>query len=306
MTEQNKAQKQKKNTTWIYWVALAVLLILLIIAGVFWQRERTEVESLVAEKEQIRSDLQSELDTLLTEHAQVKRDYGVLADSLVSQDSIIQANAKEIKQLLNYKWEYFQIKKKLDRLRVVAQGYVYQLDSLYTVNQELREENIRIRENYQTERQRNIGLTREKEELTERVTEAAVLRAYNIQSTGIRQRGSRTTETDKARRTDAIQVCFTIGENPLIPNGKKNIYLRIARPDNVILIYDETDEYTFTHEGNKLQYSLRHEIDYSGAAQDVCVFWNKRNADEKTMDGQYTVSIYSDDALIGSGAFELR
>lgn len=306
MTEQNKERKQKKNTTWIYWIALAVLLILLIIAGVFWQRERTEVESLVAEKEQIRSDLQSELDALLTEHAQVKRDYGILADSLVSQDSIIQANAKEIKQLLNYKWEYFQIKKKLDRLRVVAQGYVYQLDSLYTVNQELREENIRIRENYQTERQRNIGLTQEKEELKERVTEAAVLRAYNIQSTGIRQRGSRITETDKARRTDAIQVCFTIGENPLIPVGKKNIYLRIARPDNVILIYDETDEYTFMHEGNKLQYSLKHEIDYSGTAQDVCVFWNKRNTDEKTMDGQYTVSIYSDDALIGTGAFELR
>jgi len=150
MTEQNKEQNQKKSTTWIYWVALAVLLILLIIAGVFWQRERTEVESLVVEKEQIRSDLQSELDALLTEHAQVKRDYGVLADSLVSQDSIIQANAKEIKQLLNYKWEYFQIKKKLDRLRMVAQGYVYQLDSMYTVNQELREENIRIRESYQT------------------------------------------------------------------------------------------------------------------------------------------------------------
>ncbi len=87
------------------------------------------------------------------------------------KDSLIQANAKEITELLNYKWEYYQIKKKLDRLRVVAQGYVYQLDSLYTVNKELQEENERIRENYQTERQKNIGLTKEKHELINKVTE---------------------------------------------------------------------------------------------------------------------------------------
>jgi hypothetical protein len=303
MTEEGKGRKQTK---WIYLIALFLLLALLIIVGVLYWGERTEVQSLVAEKEQIRSDLQSELEVLLTEHAQVKRNYGILADSLLSQDSIIQANAKEIKQLLNYKWEYFQIKKKLDRLRVVAQGYVYQLDSLYTVNQELRDENIRIRESYQTERQRSIGLLQEKEELKERVTEAAVLRAYNIQSTGIRHRGARQTETDRARRTDGIRVCFTVGENTLVGHGKKNIYLRIARPDNVILVYDETDEYSFVHQGNKLQYSLKHEIEYSGMAQDVCVYWNKRNTDEETLAGIYKISIYLDNELIGESAFELR
>ncbi len=303
MTEEGKGRKQTK---WIYLIALFLLLALLIVVGVLYWGERAEVQSLVAEKEQIRSDLQSELDALLTEHAQVKRDYGILADSLLSQDSIIQANAREIKQLLNYKWEYFQIKKKLDRLRVVAQGYVYQLDSLYTVNQELREENIRIRESYQTERQRSIGLLQEKEELKERVTEAAVLRAYNIQSTGIRHRGARQTETDRARRTDGIRVCFTVGENPLVEHGKKNVYLRIARPDNVILVYDETDEYSFIFKGNRLQYSLKQEIDYSGEAKDVCVYWNKRNTDEETMPGIYKISVYSDNELIGESAFELR
>jgi hypothetical protein len=303
MTE--KKQEQKR-TTWIYLIALALLLVLLVVIGVLYHGERKEVESLVAEKEQIRSDLQSELDELLIQHNQVKRDYGILADSLLAKDSLIQANAKEIKQLLNYRWEYFQIKKKLDQLRVVAQGYVYQLDSLYTVNQELREENIRIRESYQAERQRNIGLNQEKLELRERVTEAAVLRAYNIQSTGIRQRGARLSETDRARRTDGIQVCFTVGENPLIPHGAHNIYLRIARPDDVILIYDDTDEFTFTHKDNKLQYSLMHAIEYDGFAQDVCVFWSKRNDDEEAMAGRYRVSIYSGNELIGESAFELR
>lgn len=303
MTEEGKRTNQQKL---IYLVALIILLMLLIIVGVLYFGKKSEVKSLIAEKEQVRSDLQSELDALLIEHDQVKMDYGILADSLSSKDSLIQANAQEITQLLNYKWEYFQIKKKLDQLRVVAQGYVYQIDSLYSVNRELQEENERIRENYQSERQKNIGLTQEKQQLSDKVTGASVLRAYNIQSSGIRHRGAKEEETDRARRTDGLKICFTVGENSLITPGKKDIYLRIARPDEVILIYDKTDEYTFNYRDNKLQYSLLQSIDFTGSAQDVCVSWKKRNLDEKTMAGRYRVSIYSDGNLIGESAFELR
>lgn len=303
MTEKVKVKDQQKL---IYLILLVLLLALLIIVGVLYFSKKSEVETLNAEKEQIRSDLQTELDALLVEHDQVKMDYGILADSLVAKDSLIQANAKEIIELLNYKWEYFQIKKKLDQLRVVAQGYVYQIDSLYTVNSELKEENVRIRENYQTERQKNIGLNQEKQELRERVTEASVLKAYNIQSTGIRYRGAREEETDRARRTDALKICFTIGENSLITPGKKDIFVRIARPDDVILIFDKSDEYTFTYRDNKLQYSLKKEIDFTGVAQDVCVNWRKRNIDEETMAGRYRVSVYADGILVGESAFELR
>lgn len=303
MTEKVKVKDQQKL---IYLILLVLLLALLIIVGVLYFSKKSEVETLNAEKEQIRSDLQTELDALLVEHDQVKMDYGILADSLMAKDSLIQANAKEIIELLNYKWEYFQIKKKLDQLRVVAQGYVYQIDSLYTVNSELKEENVRIRENYQTERQKNIGLNQEKQELRERVTEASVLKAYNIQSTGIRYRGAREEETDRARRTDALKICFTIGENSLITPGKKDIFVRIARPDDVILIFDKSDEYTFTYRDNKLQYSLKKEIDFTGVAQDVCVNWRKRNIDEETMAGRYRVSVYADGILVGESAFELR
>ncbi|OQC38512.1 MAG: hypothetical protein BWX63_00147 [Bacteroidetes bacterium ADurb.Bin041] len=299
-------EKEKDRQKLIYRYAAIVFLVLLIIIGVLYIIKTAKIRELNAEKEQIRIDLQSELDSLMLQHNHIKKEYGILTDSLVVKDSLIQANAKEITELLNYKWEYYQIKKKLDRLRVVAQGYVYQLDSLYTVNKELQEENERIRENYQTERQKNIGLTKEKHELINKVTEAAVMKAYNIKSTGLRYRGARQEETDRARRTDAVRICFTIGENSLITPGKKDIYLRIARPDNFILIYDDTDYYTFFHEGNKLQYSLKHTIDFTGKAQNVCVVWNKHNQDEKTMAGIYHVMVYDEENLIGETSFELK
>ncbi len=45
----------------------------------------------------------------------------------------------------------------------------------------------------------------------------------------------------------------------------------------------------FFHEGNKLQYSLKHTIDFTGKAQNVCVVWNKHNQDEKKQWQGYTM-----------------
>jgi predicted nuclease with TOPRIM domain len=298
--------EQKKSKSLIYIILLILALIVAGIAGYLYFQKSDEVKSLVAEKEQIRSDLQNELDELMEEHNEIKTEYGYLSDTLASRDSLIQANAKEIKGLLNYKWEYYQIKKKLDRLRVTAQTYVRQMDSLYTVNHELTEENARIRESFRSEQMKNSELKTEKMELEEIVESASTLRAYNIQATGIRQRGSNQKETDKARRTDRVRVCFTLGENMLVEHGMKNIYIRISRPDDVVLMIDESDKYAFDYQGAKLQYSIKREVNYTGEPIDICAFWNKGNKDDEAMEGTYHVHLFMDKEKIGESAFDLR
>jgi Tfp pilus assembly protein PilO len=304
MSEQVDQTKNKKPVIFI--ILLIILLIALIVVGYLYFNTKKQVDGLISEKEQIKIELQSELDSLLYQHNRVKSDYGQLSDSLLAKDSLIIANAKEIKQLLNYKWEYYQVKKKIARLQIAAQGYVRQMDSLYTVNHELKKENERIRENYRTEIKKNTNLIEEKKELIEIVDQAAVLHAYNIVSRGIRQRGSRQTETDKANRTDRVRVCFTLGENSLVEPGKKTIYLRIARPDNAILVFDNTDEYAFMLDEKKLQFSLKREVEYVGEALDLCLYWDKWNADSKAMPGRYHVSLYTENAKIGESFFVLK
>jgi flagellar basal body-associated protein FliL len=300
-------EAQKKSRPIIYIVLIVILALLVAIAAWFYFDKSKEVAGLQAEKEQIRTDLQQELDELMVQHNQIKKDYGNLSDTLASRDSAIRANAEEIENLLNYKWEYYLIKKKLDRLRVTAQKYVRQMDSLYTVNQELTEENERIRESFRTEQMKNSELKIEKKELETIVEDASVLRAYNVQATGIRQRGSNQKETDKARRTDRVRVCFTLGENSLIDKGEKNIYIRISRPDKAVLMIDDTEKYAFSHNGEKLQYSIMRTIKYDGEAVDICAYWNRsRSGDEEAMVGTYFVDIYTDEDKIGEGSFELR
>jgi hypothetical protein len=299
MEEQNTTSRKYR----IYLSVLAILLLVLL----FWLFiQRSQLMKLVKEKEDQKTELQHNLDSLMTEHNKIKISYGALSDSLKSKDSLIQVNALEIKKLLDTQWEYNTIRKKFERLQKVAQGYVHQMDSLYTVNRELTAENDRIRQVVKTEQNRNQNLMKDKEELKQKMNEAAYIKAYDVTATPYKLKSGGTKEqvTDKASRTDRIRICFTIGENPLVESGKKIIYIRIQRPDNIVVIKSKYD--TFVFNGQTLPFSLREDIAYQGKALKVCLDWNKKNTDTPAMKGKYIVSVFADDKEIGAGSFELK
>jgi len=262
--------------------------------------------TLVKEKETEKTELQHELDSVITEHNKIKISYGNLSDSLASKDSIIQANAIEIRKLLDTQWEYNKVRKKLTMLQNIAQGYVRQMDSLYTVNRELQAENERIRQEVKTEQSRNYSLMKDKEELSEKMDQATFIKAYDVSATAykIKSGGNKEQITDKATRTDRLRICFTIGENPLVPPGKKKVYIRIQRPDNVVVTKSKYD--TFIFNGQTLSYSIREDIAYQGKSLNLCVDWTKKDNDKPAMKGRYVVTVFADDKEIGSGSFDLK
>lgn len=297
--------KYKNNTLWMY-IVLVVLALGIIGLSIYMLSIKKELSGLVAEKEAQRLELVEELNTLLEEHENTKVAYGEMADSLVVMDSVIQANAKEIKNLLNYKWEFYKVKKKLSRLQVVSQSYVRQMDSLYQENTALTEENLQMREEIQIERKRNQNLVQEKDELTGKVEEASILGSYNIDANGVRVRGGNNESiTNKVRRTDRIKVCFTLSENSIVGAGKKSIYIRVAQPDKQILSKGRTDQYTFEHKGEMLQYTMKKDVNYENEAIDICLSWNRRQSVE-LQPGLYHVDIFDGDFNIGHTTFELK
>ena len=296
--EEQASNKRSK----IIIILLAVVIVVLLV-WIFFQRNH--LNKLVTEKELEKAELKFELDSLIKEHNKVKEVYGTLSDSLASKDSIIQANAIEIRRLLDTEWEYNKARKRIAALQKIAQGYVHQMDSLYTVNRELTAENERIRQDFKNEQNRTQSLIKDKEQLSEQINQAAVIKAYDVTATTYKVKGGdKETPTDKASRTDRVRVCFTISENPLVKPGKKIIYIRIMRPDNVVVIKSKYD--TFTFNGQTVPFSIRHDIDYAGKAMDICVRWTKKDNDEPAMKGKYTVTVFTEEKEIGSGTFELR
>jgi hypothetical protein len=302
---ENKTIGRSNNVMRAIAIVLAILVIGLII---LLMQTRTSLKSLLAEKEQQRFELQQELDSVLVEHAKVKTEYGQLSDSLFVKDSVIQANALEIKRLLDTEWEYYKVKKKLAQLQLVAQGYVMQMDSLYRVNASLSEENVAIKKDLKDLKKEKEQMANDAKVLTGKVEIAAILRAINMEAAGIRMRsgGEKEVTTDKVQRVDQVRVCFTIGENEIATPGKKDIYIRIARPDQEILVKSKLDEYSFEYQGEQLQYSMMQSIDYANKAVDLCIYWKKEFSNQEMKAGLYHVDIFCENSIIGHTTFTLR
>ncbi|MBR5081085.1 MAG: hypothetical protein IKX35_01425 [Bacteroidales bacterium] len=301
--------ENRKKTNQPYWLyaLLGLLVIGLIVSLVNRSSLKSEKEALEAEKEMQRLDFQAEVDSLMRVHNELKESYGELSLELAEKDSIIQADAVEIKKLLDSQWDYNRIKKKLANLQTISQRYVRQMDSLYTVNRELVAENERIREEFQAERRQNTNLTRQKEELTNKVNQAATMKISNYRAKAVRFKGSgKESDTDRASRAERIRIDFNVAANELIEPGTKLFYVRIADPKRAIISKGTGDEYSFKSNGETLQFTEKVRVNYDGTETAVRAYYVKPDAYE-LMPGTYFVDVYEQGGkLIGQTTVDLK
>jgi hypothetical protein len=177
-------------------------------------------------------------------------------------------------------------------------SYIVQIDSLNTKNQKLVTENTEVKTALEDSRKNNEDLSKEKENLNSKVQMASVMSAKNIAVTSLNKRGK---DTEKATRTTKIKVCFTIRENPLITAGEKEVFLRIARPDDLILASSEQD--IFNYEGKQIVYSAKRNVTYENKDVDLCIFWDNSG---QLIPGNYNVDLFCESKMIGTGSFVLK
>lgn len=302
---------EKKNGKVALLIALLAALVLALVFVIVLSTKNASIKNdlqvLEAEKEMQRADFQAEVDSLMKVHNELKESYGELSQELAEKDSIIQADAVEIKKLLDSQWDYYRIKKKLSQLQEISQHYVRQMDSLYTVNRELVAENERIREEYQNERRQNTNLTRQKEELTNKVNQAATMKLYNYTAQAVRFRsGDKEASTDRANRAERIRIDFTLAANDLIQPGSKIFYIRIADPAKAIICKGTGDEYAFESNGETLQFTEKVRVNYEGKETDVRAYYTKP-ANVEMRPGTYFIDVYEQGGkLIGQTSLNLR
>jgi myosin heavy subunit len=272
--------------------------------GFFAKSVNQEFIKTVVEKDY----LQSELDSLLADHERIKEEYGSLTEQLSEKDSIILANATEIKKLIDSQADYRKIKRQLERLQNIAKEYVEEIDQLFTENKQLKEENKQVKAHLE-ESQRNIEVIKsEKHELNKTISNAAVHQAYNINSRAVYFKNKNKDEviTEKASRVDQLKTTFILGANSLIPAGPVNVYCRIAVPGSGrILTPGAGDTFAFEYNGEKLQYSAKKTVNYDNSAETVSIVWDLKNND-KAVKGRYFVQLYTDNQFLGETSFELK
>ena len=299
-------QQKSKNEGMLFKVLTGILAIAMI-ALIFWSlNTKKELNGIIKEKEAQKVELQSQLDDLMKQHNQLKKENGKLSAFLIEKDSIIQVKAKEIKAALKYKWSYYKVNKQLKELQKVVQGYVRQIDELKAANIKLENENILVKNQFAAEQQKTEKLAEIKKDLSKQIDKASIIRSFKVVAKGVKVKSNgRERNTNKIRRMNKIKISFSLIENVIAKAGPKEIFIRIAGPDNKILVEGYGDEFAFDCKGEKLQYSIAKKIDYKNEAIDIDAYWTKRE-DQKLIAGEYKVEIYESENVIGHATFKLR
>lgn len=216
-------------------------------------------------------------------------------DSIVAQLTAEQEKTQRLlKELQETKSsdarEIARLKKELATVRAVLRSYVLEIDSLNRLNQNLVEENTRVKGQYEEATRQIQGLNSEKASLSEKVAIAAQLDAIGITITAKDKRGH---ATKKIKKCKSIQVDFSLAKNVTAASGMKTVYVRIVTPTGGLL----GNAGNFNYENKSLQASMKKTVEYGGQETPVTMYWNVTQA---LVEGTYTVSIFADGNMIGS------
>jgi cell division protein FtsL len=284
------------------------IVLLLLAAGFIYMFINNRV--VVKEKEENVAQniaLQSDFDNLMKEYEQIKVDNETLTFQLTERDSVIMASADEIKKLIASQADYRKIQKKLDLLRGITREYVARIDSLITVNQQLSEENVQIKEEVVKEKKKSAQLTQDKKDLEDKVTVGSSLMAYNVSASTYRLKSSGDeVETDKSTRIERIKITFTLSENKIAAAGEKTIFACITRPDGVVMTPSNSELYTFELNGKQEPFSIARDIKYDNKAVNISMIWDRKDKSQPAMVGVYKIVLYLDGVEIGSTTFNVR
>lgn len=286
--------KTKRKPPVILIILIIILSCAIIYLGFTYNNLKKQSEIEKTELERQKSNLETELQSIYNQYDSLKTENDTMNLKLLAEQQRIE---KLLKISANNVYKIRMYEKELETIRQVLKSYIYQIDSLNQANIALRSENIEVKQKLRQTEIEKDELTVQKEELTQMVEKASVLSAKNIVITPLNKRSKENLRSDKV---DKIRTCFTIRENSVIPPGNKIIYLRIARPDDVILTSGVN---LFEYQGEQVVFSASREVQYENVDIELCIFWTN---DGQLIPGTYRVNIYVDGNDIGSITFALK
>ena len=293
---ETSASKDKRNNLIV--IILSVLLVVLAILF-FWQRSsyQTDAALIKADKDSIAS----ELSKMVTNYNSIRSENDSLNKTISYAQTKVKDLLTEVEQVKNASYRQIsQYRKEVTTLRGIMHDYIIQIDSLNQKNQRLMAENVNVKQQVTEVKTVNQQLQSEKKKLEQTVTLAAQLEATGLKASGISAKGK---EMVKSGRIDKVKIDFILSKNLTARRGAKNIYVRIQRPDQLLLMKSEKDLFKF--EDMKIPYSAMREVEYEGSELPVSIYWDN-SKESPLIPGKYTVDVFADGRNIGATSFDVK
>jgi len=272
-------------------VILAILLVLLVILYFSQNNKMVEMERvLTEEKDSLTNELKSMVhayDTMKTNNDTLQAGLNRERERIVQLLSINASNAQIIKR---YKSE-------ISTMREIMKSYIIQIDSLNTRNKILVAENTEIKQQMKQVRNANTELSKVKEVLSGKVEIASIIQAKDVIAVPLNKKRK---ETTRISLLDKVRVCFTLRENPIAKAGDKEVYMRLIRPDSLVIT--TSPDNLFEYKRSKIIYSANRIVDYINQDIEMCIYMDNTG---DFIVGTYSVELYLEDNIIGKTTFLL-
>ncbi len=285
---------EKKHTP-IGLIAVSIILggALIFLIFMYFSQKNSMVEMETA--------LTQEKDSLANELRLMVNAYDTLKTNNDTLNAGLEKERKRIMQLLSLNASNTQLIKKykgeIVTMREIMKSYIVQIDSLNTRNNVLVAENTEIRQQITQVRSTNTELSKVKEELSSKVEIASVIQAKDIAAVSLNKNRK---ETTRLSLLDKLRICFTLRENALAKAGVKQVYMRIIRPDSLVIA--TSPDNLFSYKGNNIIYSANRELDYMNQDIEMCIFLDNTG---DFIIGNYSVELYLEENIIGQTNFML-
>lgn len=284
------------------WIPI-IIVGLLLVGGIAYlayslnmQKEENKAMQELAELD--KKEMENEYQQFAMQYSEMKTQ--INNDSIVAQLTAEQEKTQQLLEELkrtksNDACEISRLKKELATVRAVLRSYVLEIDSLNRLNQNLTDENNRMKGQYAEATRQIEGLNTEKASLSEKVAIAAQLDAIGI---NLQMKDKRSKTTEKLKKAKTLQLNFSIARNVTAQSGMKTVYVRITSPTGATLAGGGS----FSYENRNLECSMKRTFEYNGNETPITLYWNINQA---MVQGNYKVSIFADGNMIGSKSFNL-
>jgi hypothetical protein len=272
-------------------IILGAALIFLVVMYFDQKNKMIDMENvLTMEKDSLAHELSLMIrgyDTLKTNNDTLNANIAKEKEKIVK---LLAVNASNSQLIRRYRTE-------ITTMREIMKSYIVQIDSLNTRNKILVAENSQIRQEITKVQDTNTELEKVKEELNTKVELASVIQAKDIVAAPLNKNRK---ETNRISLLENLRICFTLRENAIATAGQKEVFMRILRPDSLVIATSPDNLFPFR--GNNLIFSASRTADYMNQDIEMCIFL------ENTGDfvpGNYSVELYLEENLIGRTTFLL-
>lgn len=218
----------------IYFFALIVISL---VASLYFQKNKMEHQmKLKVQFIEQKNMLRDELDDIIDEHDDLLDEYGELNDKLYEKDSLIQKQISEIRDLIRTKSDLKEARRKIELLKSISKKYVANIDSLLVLNEQLIIEKDSVISVNKDINWRNYKLNKQNEELAETVNKGSVLILENLEVEAIKYKiTGKEAITKQAKKTQKIQVCFSVLANPIAKAEPKTVYMQLIDSNGIVI-----------------------------------------------------------------------